>query len=77
MQLKKNFTHLNISYSVQKMNNKFKKKILTIDQLKKFRVNYDELIFGKPSYDVFVDDKNLSFKNDWSKDILKNIKKKI
>ena len=49
----------------------------TKDQLKNWGVHYDELIFGKPSYDVFVDDKNLSFKNDWSKDILKNIKKKI
>ena len=49
----------------------------TKDQLKNWGVHYDELIFGKPSYDVFVDDKNLSFKNNWSKDILKNIKKKI
>ena len=49
----------------------------TKDQLKNWGVHYDELIFGKPSYDIFVDDKNLSFKNNWSKYILKNIKKKI
>ena len=34
----------------------------TKKQLKKWNVKYDELIFGKPSYDLFVDDKNLSFK---------------
>ena len=28
------------------------------------------------SYDIFVDDKNLSFEKDWSKKILKKIKKK-
>jgi isochorismate hydrolase len=44
-------------------------------QLKNWGVVYDELIFGKPSYDIFVDDKNLSFKKDWSNDILKKIKK--
>jgi hypothetical protein len=49
----------------------------TKDQLKNWGVHYDELIFGKPSYDIFVDDKNLSFKNNWSKYILKKIKKKI
>ena len=29
---------------------------------KKWGVQYDELIFGKPSYDVFVDDKNFPIK---------------
>jgi len=51
---------------------KFTKK-----QLKKWNVAYDELIFGKPSYDIFIDDKNLSFKKNWSKEILKKFKKKI
>ena len=51
---------------------KFTKK-----QLKKWNVVYDDLIFGKPSYDIFIDDKNLSFKKDWSKKILKKYKKKI
>ena len=46
----------------------------TKNQLKKWGVQYDELIFGKPSYDVFVDDKNFSYKRDWSKNILKKNK---
>ena len=49
----------------------------TKNQLKKWNVTYDELIFGKPSYDIFVDDKNLSFKRDWSNEILKKNKKKL
>ena len=48
---------------------KFTKK-----QLKNWNVVYDELIFGKPSYDIFIDDKNLSFKKNWSKEILKKYK---
>ncbi len=49
----------------------------TKNQLKKWKVSYDELILGKPSYDIFVDDKNLSFSNDWPKKILKQYKKKL
>ena len=41
----------------------------TINQLKRWNVKYDELIFGKPSYDLFVDDKNFNFSKDWSKNI--------
>ncbi len=33
---------------------------LTIKQLEEWNVPYDELMFGKPSYDVFVDDKSIS-----------------
>ena len=29
----------------------------TQNQLKKWKVNFDELILGKPSYDYFIDDK--------------------
>ena len=47
----------------------------TKKQLKKWNVKYDELIFGKPPYDLFVDDTNLSFKKNWSKLILKLLKK--
>ena len=45
-----------------------KKQGLTITkkQLKKWGVKYDELIFGKPSYDFFVDDKNFQYKKNWS-----------
>ena len=39
---------------------------MTYDQLKNWGVNFHELILAKPSYDIFVDDKNLTideFKN--------------
>ena len=44
---------------------------MTINQLKKWKVNYHEVIFGKPSYDIFVDDKSLFFDKNWSKSIIK------
>jgi len=48
---------------------------LTKRQLKKWGVNYNKLIFGKPSYDVFIDDKNLGYKKNWASILLKKIKK--
>ena len=45
----------------------------TYKQLKKWRLNFHELILGKPSYDLFIDDKALGFKKDWVKQ-LKNYK---
>ncbi len=47
---------------------------MTKKQLKKWDVKYHELIFGKPSFDLFVDDKSLSFKKTWADDILKVLK---
>ncbi len=47
---------------------------MTINQLKKWKVNYHEVIFGKPSYDIFVDDKSLFYKNDWIKLIKRKLK---
>ena len=35
---------------------------MTKKQLKKWGLKYDKLIFGKPSYDFFVDDKNFQYK---------------
>ena len=35
-------------------------------QLKKWKIKYHELIFGKPSFDVYIDDKSLFFKKNWS-----------
>lgn len=35
---------------------------LTESQLKKWRVKYHELRFGKPLYDLFIDDKNMNSK---------------
>ena len=39
--------------------------VMTKAQLKKWNINYHFLIMGKPSYDIFIDDKNLGFKNNW------------
>lgn len=56
--------------------NLVKKKIrpLTLRQLKKWKVKYHKVYFGKPSYDLFIDDKALFFKNNWSKFIRKKYK---
>ena len=37
----------------------------TYKQLKKWKLNFHKLIFGKPSYDIFIDDKALFFKKNW------------
>jgi len=44
---------------------------ITIDWLEKWKVPYDELLFGKPNVDYFIDDKAIQFDN-WL-----NIKNKI
>ena len=33
---------------------------ITINQFRKWGVKYHKLIFGKPSYDIFIDDKNIN-----------------
>lgn len=38
---------------------------LTHKQLAKWKVFYHELIMGKPSYDIFVDDKAFGFQKKW------------
>ena len=38
---------------------------LTLNQLYEWRVKFDELIFGKPYYDIIVDDKSFNYSNDW------------
>ena len=52
-----------------------KKKIkpLTLRQLKKWEVSYDKIYFGKPSFDLFIDDKSLFFKKDWPKLLKKKL----
>ena len=47
---------------------------ITCRQLKKWGVKYHNLIFGKPSFDLYVDDKNLNFDKNWSLKILKILK---
>ena len=44
---------------------------MTENQLKTWGVKYHKLILGKPSYDVYVDDKNFEFKKSWYKKIIK------
>ena len=45
----------------------------TKKQLKKWRLKYHKLIFGKPSFDIFIDDKALFFNKNWSKPLIKKI----
>ena len=39
-------------------------RILTESQLKAWGIKYHNLFFGKPSYDYFIDDKNINSR-DW------------
>ena len=50
--------------------------ILTKKQLKIWGVNYHQLLMCKPSYDLFVDDKNLNFNKNWQKLLKKKLLKK-
>ena len=52
----------------EKKATKLAKKI-TLFQLKKWEVKYHFIKFGKPSYDLLVDDKSLFFKKNWNKNI--------
>ena len=36
---------------------------IVIEWLEKYCIPYDELLFGKPHVDVFIDDKGMKFKN--------------
>ena len=37
----------------------------TFNQLKYWKLNFHELILGKPSYDLLIDDKAVGFKENW------------
>ena len=47
----------------------------TLLQLKKWNVKYNNLFFGKPSSDIYIDDKDLNFKKNWIKILQKKIYK--
>ena len=47
----------------------------TIKQLNSWGLKYDKLIFGKSSYDFFVDDKCLFYNKNWGPKIKNNFKK--
>ncbi len=38
---------------------------IVIKWLEKWNIPYDELLFGKPNVDYFVDDKAVEFNDDW------------
>lgn len=46
-------------------------KTLTLKQLKKWGVKYDNVFFGKPSADFYIDDKFIDFSLKWIKSINK------
>jgi CMP-N,N'-diacetyllegionaminic acid synthase len=50
---------------------KKKASLLTKKQLKKWGVKYHKLIFGKPSFDLYIDDKSLNFDKNWASKISK------
>lgn len=54
---------------------KKKNEKITIPQLKKWGLKFNEIIFGKPSYALFIDDKNLFHKSNWIEKIDQEIKK--
>ena len=49
-------------------------KKLSISQLKKWKLKYHQIIFGKPSYDIFVDDLAFGFKKNWQSNFKKLLK---
>lgn len=44
-------------------------------QLAKWKVKFDKLILGKPSYDLIIDDKAIYFKKNWIKELNNQITK--
>ena len=47
--------------NIKLVNKKYKRK--TQNQLKKWGIQYNKLIMGKPSYDLFIDDRSLNPKH--------------
>ena len=48
--------------NIKKLNPKV---IKTFRQLKSWGLNFHKLKFGKPSFDIYVDDKSIFFKKKW------------
>jgi quercetin dioxygenase-like cupin family protein len=48
---------------------------LTLKQLKEWCVNYDQLLMGKPNYDVYIDDKSFNVDSHWPVPINKEVTK--
>ena len=43
--------------------------MMTKNQLRLWNINYHRLVFGKTSFDLFIDDKSIYFKKTWYADI--------
>ena len=41
----------------------------TINQLNKWNLKYHKLLFGKPEYDIIIDDKSYNYSDKWIKEI--------
>ncbi len=52
-------------------------KKLTLSQLKSWKLKFHNLYFGKPYYDLFIDDKCYGFKKNWQNYIANNLQKKF
>lgn len=50
---------------------------ITLEWLEKYEIEYDEIYFGKPNAEVYIDDRALRFNNwqDISEDLIDNIAK--
>ena len=53
---------------VKKLDNGFTKK-----QLKRWGLKFNRLKFGKPSYDLIIDDKSINFRKNWVDDLKKKL----
>jgi hypothetical protein len=49
-------------------------KKLTLRQLKIWGVNYHKIFFGKPSFDIVIDDKSLEFRKNWNMQLKARLK---
>ena len=47
----------------------------TYKQLQKWNLKFNELIMGKPSFDILIDDKSINFKKSWVKQLEFKLKK--
>ncbi len=69
------FTSRYMGRSNEKVNIAKKKGYnFTKKQLRSWGLKYHSLKFGKPSYDLFIDDKTLFFKKNWQKKLIKVLK---
>ena len=79
---KKNYIILYTARFMGRTNNNKKKaellcKKMTLTQLKQWKVNYNKIYFGKPSYDFVIDDKSIFLNPKLNKNINTLLKKSI